>query len=128
MVSTARPARTAWYAAAGDWSRCAWPDREGASPVPVSRGGSDPALGDSMPPRYTCTAWPARTQYCCPLLAWVMSRVVLADPAGHREHPDPEPELPGVSAAPAFVTGRLCTELETPGTMPPGEVLADPGL
>ena len=92
-------ARTARYAAAGDRSRCACPDGEGASPAPVSRGGFDPARGDSVPPRYTCTAWPGMHAVLLPVAG-------LGDEQGGAARPGRPPGTPGPGGGTARGSSR----------------------
>jgi hypothetical protein len=54
--------------------------------------------------------------------------VVLVEPAGHREHPDPEPEPPAAALGEGDVAGPfLMIEGELARTVSPGEAGVDPG-
>jgi hypothetical protein len=52
-----------------------------------------------VPAEDTCTVWPVRTQYRWPSLVWVMSSVVLVDPAGQAAHPGPDLPPPATGLA-----------------------------
>jgi hypothetical protein len=59
-------------------------------------------MSDSLPAEDTCTISPVRTQYRWPLLAWVMSSVVLVDPAGQAAHPGPDAPPPATGLTVPF--------------------------
>jgi hypothetical protein len=91
----------------------------------MSRGGFEPALSDSVPAEETCTVSPVRTQYRWPLLARVMSSVVLVEPAGQAAHPGPDVPPPATGRAVPF--GSFDEDGEPLATGDPGMAGDDTG-
>jgi hypothetical protein len=91
----------------------------------MSRGGFEPAMSDSVPAEDTCTVSPVRTQYRWPLLAWVMSSVVLVEPAGQAAHPGPDGPPPATGRAVPF--GSFDEDGEPLATGDPGTAGDDTG-